>query len=660
MFEPENDVLETKEKIMRQVLAHLDNNEITQAKKLLLETPALQKDTIAILCLLFIVRKYDPSNKSEEENYSNQSPLWSDAKKHTEGKADAALFFTWINDQAHKDCPQAQNCLAIFYQYGLGVPQDYKTAVKWRTKAAERGVLNAQHNLGLMYYRNTPPNYKEALKWLTRAAKQGFAKAQYNLGIFYYFEEASCQNYTKALEWFTLAALQDCIDAQGYLGRMYLNGEGIPQNNDEALKWFTRAAQQGDEDAELNLGYMYEHGRGVPRNNDQALIWYTKAALKGNAISQLYLANFYFQHIQNIAKALQWYYRSAMQNEQRAITKFKEIILPLPQGQTVSTFQGIIEKYSLTLRKLAHEMGLLRDNSKIHYLTSNQEFQQTVERISFDFGLLLGFHRHAGKMIDTVFFIPEYTEMYELIYSRVERYFAIIRLFEESSIILTNSFELSPHYMDTPSFPSSKVNYPPSEKGSFSIRYYKRFGAWAFDEESVAVTDLACELLDEADEERALLEKSTSQVQVLHRFQYYLSKKHQISFVLSEESAWPQNEIVVKDEYMNAISNFKRAMEEIKRLPQKPISIKDHASMSNAKESALKYGMKAQFLDSLIKANIIKTNGKDIVAYWEKFFLENLNKESENFSTYETLPVLLTQFMENAIVEGNATLQKLR
>ena len=34
---------------------------------------------------------------------------------------------------------------------GFGVPQDYKSAVKWWTSAAEQGLAEAQFNLGVMY-----------------------------------------------------------------------------------------------------------------------------------------------------------------------------------------------------------------------------------------------------------------------------------------------------------------------------------------------------------------------------------------------------------------------------------------------------------------------------------------------------------------------------
>ncbi len=38
------------------------------------------------------------------------------------------------------------------YRAGRGVAQDHAQAVKWYRRAAEQGQINAQHNLGLMYY----------------------------------------------------------------------------------------------------------------------------------------------------------------------------------------------------------------------------------------------------------------------------------------------------------------------------------------------------------------------------------------------------------------------------------------------------------------------------------------------------------------------------
>ena len=81
----------------------------------------------------------------------------------------------------------AQSKLGWRYLNGLGVPQDYKAALKWLTLAAEQGDANAQHNLGVMYDEGlgVPQDDKTAVEWLSLAAEQGNASAQYNLGQMY-------------------------------------------------------------------------------------------------------------------------------------------------------------------------------------------------------------------------------------------------------------------------------------------------------------------------------------------------------------------------------------------------------------------------------------------------------------------------------------------
>ncbi|MCH8240583.1 MAG: sel1 repeat family protein, partial [Proteobacteria bacterium] len=59
-----------------------------------------------------------------------------------------------------------------FYAKGLGVPQDYKQAVKWYRKATEQGFDGAQFKLGTMYLRGhgVPQGYVMAHKWFNLAA----------------------------------------------------------------------------------------------------------------------------------------------------------------------------------------------------------------------------------------------------------------------------------------------------------------------------------------------------------------------------------------------------------------------------------------------------------------------------------------------------------
>ena len=76
-------------------------------------------------------------------------------------------------------------------------------------KAAERGVAEAQFNLGIMYENGlvdsryvAEGNHSEAMRWLLAAAEQGLARAQVKLAEIYAGEPDS---WVKACEWYLLA-----------------------------------------------------------------------------------------------------------------------------------------------------------------------------------------------------------------------------------------------------------------------------------------------------------------------------------------------------------------------------------------------------------------------------------------------------------------------
>src|SRR5690606_40942624 len=73
------------------------------------------------------------------------------------------------------------------YKNGNGVAKDYKKAVEWYQKAAEKGNADAQFNLGVMYKNGNgvAKDYKKAVEWYQKAAEKGNANAQFNLGVMY-------------------------------------------------------------------------------------------------------------------------------------------------------------------------------------------------------------------------------------------------------------------------------------------------------------------------------------------------------------------------------------------------------------------------------------------------------------------------------------------
>ena len=124
-------------------------------------------------------------------------------------------------------------------------------------------------------------DYDTAVREWEPLAEQGNVEAQYNLGLMYYNGQGLTQNSAKAVKWYRLAAEQAYADAQLNLGAMYRNGQGVPEDFVRAAKWYRLAAEQGNAIAQDNLGVLYYFGDGVPQNNLIAYMWTNLASQNG-------------------------------------------------------------------------------------------------------------------------------------------------------------------------------------------------------------------------------------------------------------------------------------------------------------------------------------------------------------------------------------------
>ena len=84
-------------------------------------------------------------------------------------------FFKSTRKKAEQGNADAQHRLGFLYSKGLGVPQDYVEAVKWKRKAAEQGNYLAQLDLGATYYegQSVPQDDGEAYAWFLLAKANG-------------------------------------------------------------------------------------------------------------------------------------------------------------------------------------------------------------------------------------------------------------------------------------------------------------------------------------------------------------------------------------------------------------------------------------------------------------------------------------------------------
>ncbi|OUI79256.1 hypothetical protein HK18_01425, partial [Commensalibacter intestini] len=66
-----------------------------------------------------------------------------------------------VIEKAHRGDITSQNFIAISYLTGQGAPKDYKKALYWYTKAADQRNVDAQFQLGEMYFKGqgVPQNY---------------------------------------------------------------------------------------------------------------------------------------------------------------------------------------------------------------------------------------------------------------------------------------------------------------------------------------------------------------------------------------------------------------------------------------------------------------------------------------------------------------------
>lgn len=129
--------------------------------------------------------------------------------------------------------------------------------VKRDRRAAERGDASAQFKMALRYDAGigVPQDYVKSVEWLRQAADQDFVKAQYNLGCMYDSGQGVSQNYVEAAKWFRKAAEHGYASAQKNLGAMYGRGQGVPQNSIKAYVWSSIAVMSGSESAIDNLDY---------------------------------------------------------------------------------------------------------------------------------------------------------------------------------------------------------------------------------------------------------------------------------------------------------------------------------------------------------------------------------------------------------------------
>jgi hypothetical protein len=99
----------------------------------------------------------------------------------------------------------------------------------------------AQYEMALRYAdgEGVPQNYRDAMAWFSKAAANGNDKAEWKLGLGYIKGIGVPHDERKAAVWFKRAANYGNIRAQSALSDLYLNGRGVPRDYVRAYTWAT-------------------------------------------------------------------------------------------------------------------------------------------------------------------------------------------------------------------------------------------------------------------------------------------------------------------------------------------------------------------------------------------------------------------------------------
>ena len=271
-------------------------------------------------------------------------------------KQDYKNAMKYLQKAADKGSALAMLTLADIYYAGKGGVDkaDLKKAVELYNESGENGCSEAYLRLANIYnsqqawlikegiedykLRETMkamyPLMQKALDFNKLAADLGSAQAAYNLNHAYLGQGTTIADYNESLKWLRRAKELGHPRATTELAVRYQLGWGTIQNKRFALQLMRQAASKGDAAAIHNFGEYYYRGALLPMDKEKAVQFFYLANKKGQNNSSS-LSVCYKEGLHNAA-----YYSSEQEWLAALEQEFAEVPLPeitLPQPQVLYT-----------------------------------------------------------------------------------------------------------------------------------------------------------------------------------------------------------------------------------------------------------------------------------------------------------------------------------
>ncbi len=173
--------------------------------------------------------------------------------------------FSLLLERATSGDAEAQTQLALMYEKGEGIKQDYDEAARWYQEAAHQEDPRAQNNLGAFYQKGISVKrdpFKGAVLY-KKASSKGYVPAKYNLALCHLEGLGAIKSYVAAAQLLEEASETGYAAAYFVLGALYQSGKGVEKNLEKAadlyLKAYNGGIRQAYENYQLCLNLIEKH-----------------------------------------------------------------------------------------------------------------------------------------------------------------------------------------------------------------------------------------------------------------------------------------------------------------------------------------------------------------------------------------------------------------
>lgn len=216
----------------------------------------------------------------------------------------------WIDRGIEMHLGECADCLAILYEEGFTVEQDFKQAAEWAERAIEWGLPGAKELLDI--YQEYEKNLRLA-ESNDAEAMAAVAENYMNIGCTALFKPI--RNFQQGVNWAQKAIKSGCAGGYWPLGRVYQNGYGIKKNPRKAVELYRKGADAGSAACQNAYACMLMSGIDVKRDYAQTYDLLVKAAEQGFMpayynLGAMHDNGFYVE--KDIRKAYEWYDKSLM------------------------------------------------------------------------------------------------------------------------------------------------------------------------------------------------------------------------------------------------------------------------------------------------------------------------------------------------------------